>query len=220
MNYDLINLYRKLKTQKKSFIQFCHYYFEQQHNTEDNYYELRELFNTTTDLELKAALFLYLNKHGYNGLCRYNSTGGYNVPYGYYKKPYFPKAEMEYFIEKAKQMRFVHADFQTTMKKATDEDIVYCDPPYIPLSNTANFTEYAQGGFNFEQQQVLVQHAKQLAANGSTVIISNHDTPDTRKLYQSAKLYSFLVPRFISCDSTTRTPAPELLAIFSNKLNF
>ena len=93
-NADLISLYQILSSQGEVFIELCSRLFRDTTNKEAYYYRRRDEFNKTRNAERKAALFIYLNRHGYNGLCRYNSKGGFNVPFGRYKKPYFPADEM------------------------------------------------------------------------------------------------------------------------------
>lgn len=216
INADLINLYRILQKEGESFVHYCKQFFTAENNRPEKYYELRELFNNTKDIRLKSALFLYLNKHGYNGLCRYNSKGKYNVPFGRYKKPYFPQREMLYFHHKAQRAVFENKDFITIMKQAKKGDVVYCDPPYVPLSGTAKFTNYSSGGFGFKEQQQLADLAQELAQRGVIVVISNHDTQFTQRAYQSAKQrYFFPVQRFISCQGASRTRVNEVLALFA-----
>lgn len=213
-NADLINLFKLLKQDGEYFIKYVNSYFQPKYNTETAFYELRQQFNQTTDIQLKSALFIYLNKHAYNGLCRYNASGGFNVPFGRYKKPYFPENEMLFFCEKAKQAEFCSTDFTDVMQSAQSGDVVYCDPPYVPLTNTANFTGFTSGGFNLDQQKQLALLAQQLAGKGIPVIISNHHTEFTDEYYSSAKLISFDVQRYISCDGKNRGKAKEVLAVF------
>lgn len=214
-NQDLINLYQHLQIEGEGFIHDCCAFFTPENNQSEAFYQLRTLFNTTIDQRLKALLFVYLNKHCFNGLCRYNSKGSFNTPFGRYKKPYFPEKEMLFFYEKTKDAVFESADFLTTLSKAQPGDVVYCDPPYVPLSKTANFTNYSAGGFSHDQQVLLAETAGKLAAKGITVVISNHDTEFTRSAYQKASISSFSVQRFISCNATRREKAAEVLAIFS-----
>lgn len=213
-NTDLINLYQQLK-QPQQFIKICKSFFVAKNNKEKKYYVLRKLFNQTDDLELKAALFLYLNRHGYNGLCRYNLSGGYNVPFGFYHKPYFPEKEMEFFAARLPKVSFKNADYRKTMRFAKQGDVVYCDPPYVPLSATANFTSYGPFGFDKVDHIELVELAENLAARGIPVIISNHNTLFVRKLYANAKIYNIEVQRNISCVGNKRSKAQEVIAVFN-----
>jgi DNA adenine methylase len=100
------------------------------------------------------------------------------------------------------------------MAATAQGDVIYCDPPYVPLSVTANFTSYAPDAFGFAQQKALAEKARECAARGVPVVISNHDTAESRALYQGAEIHTFEVQRFISSKASTRGNAPELLAIF------
>ena len=82
-NGDLIALYQHVQREGDAFIDYCQTFFTEENNTPEAYYAFRAKFNTTGDVRLKSALFVYFNKHGYNGLCRYNASGGFNVPFGH-----------------------------------------------------------------------------------------------------------------------------------------
>lgn len=215
-NPDLIRLFEQLVDEGEDFIHFCRSFFTPGNNTPDRYYALREEFNLTEDTRNKSALFLYLNRHCYNGLCRYNSRGAFNTPFGSYTRPYFPEKEMFRFIHAAGRAEFLHAIFADSMMLAGKGDIVYCDPPYAPLSTTAYFTDYHSGGFKWEDQILLAQTAGDLAERGARVVISNHDTKPVRDLYRQAgaRIKRFQVRRNISCNAGTRGTVGELLAVF------
>ncbi len=214
-NPDIIHLFNHVKNEGQPFIDDCRALFTDETNTPEAYYEMRELFNTTTDPRERALMFVYFNRHGYNGLCRYNSKGGFNVPFGKYKKPYFPQDEMMAFHKRSQHARFVCQDFSTTMLAAKPGDVVYCDPPYVPLSETASFTTYSAGGFGQAEQEKLGELAEELSSRGVTVIISNHDTEFTQHVYRKAKIYPFDVRRSISCKGDKRDKASEVLALFN-----
>ncbi|HEY0720269.1 MAG TPA: Dam family site-specific DNA-(adenine-N6)-methyltransferase [Gammaproteobacteria bacterium] len=216
-NPDLITLYQLLKEQGDDFIAACRPLFCEENNRAEAYYALRDEFNASDDPLRRSVLFVYLNRYGYNGLCRYNSKGGFNVPFGRYKRPYFPAEEMLAFHHKARYALFRHQDFATTLAKAKAGDVIYCDPPYVPLSDSANFTAYSAGGFTMEQQQQLVTLARAAAMRGIPVLISNHDTRHIRKIYHDATVSRFQVQRSISCDGKHRGSAGEVLALFSAK---
>ena len=214
-NPDLIHLYNILKKEGATFIKKCRYYFTPRFNNEEQYYKLRQKFNDTNDVYKRAILFVYLNRHGYNGLCRYNLKGGYNVPFGRYKAPYFPENEMLVFHEKAQKAEFVLSSFESIIQAAKVDDVIYCDPPYVPLSASANFTSYCTGGFGMEKQQQLADLANEISAKGIPILISNHNTSFTRKAYDKAnRITKFHVQRFISCNGNKRGTAGELLALF------
>ena len=216
-NPDLIQLYQHLIDEGDDFIRYCRRFFSGENNEEERYYLLREEFNRTANARRKAALFLYLNRHCYNGLCRYNSKGKFNTPFGRYTRPYFPKKEMEHFLAAAGKARFINAGFHNSMRLARAGDTVYCDPPYAPLSDTAYFTDYHSSGFGWEDQLQLAHTARELAERGVQVVISNHDTRPIRALYRDAgaKIRAFEASRTISCDVSSRKKVGELLAIFN-----
>ncbi|MDK2821641.1 MAG: adenine methylase [Clostridia bacterium] len=216
-NEDLINLYITLQKEGENFISFCRSFFIPDNNTKEKYYYYRRLFNITKDPRLKSALLIYLNRHGYNGLVRYNKNGVYNVPFGKYKRPYFPEAEMHYFWYKSQKAIFIRGDFKDIMAKTCRGDVIYCDPPYVPLSNTSNFTNYSTGGFTLKHQHELTKLALKLSNQDIPVLISNHDTKLTRLIYKNADITRIKVQRYISCNGAKRTKVNEILAFFKGK---
>lgn len=213
-NEDLVDVFYFLQKEGMSFINHCQSFFSEFNNSADQYYRLREQFNGCADKRERAAMFLYLNRHGYNGLCRYNQKGKYNVPFGRYKKPYFPKTEMHHFHQKSQQTVFLHGDFRHTFTKTLPGDLIYCDPPYAPLVQTSNFSSYTNKKFGEQEQIELAELAKDATTRGITVVISNHDTAFTRHLYQLSQIKSFPVRRSISCNPNNRIEVQELLAVF------
>ena len=215
INPDLINLYNILKKSPQRYIDDVRQFFTPQYNHKAAYLQIRHDFNLTRDPYLRSLYFLYLNRHGFNGLCRYNKSGGFNVPFGSYKKPYFPEAEMWYFSEKAQKATFVCETYQQTFQRVEQGSVVYCDPPYAPLSTTANFTSYAGQGFSLDDQAALADIAEKTAKErGIPVLISNHDTTLTRRLYLGAELSVVKVKRTISRNTGSRNKVHELLALF------
>ncbi len=118
INSDLINLYNIVKLRTDDFVRDARTLFADEFNNSDQFYLLREEFNTSTEPYRRALLFLYLNRHCYNGLCRYNLRGEFNVPFGRYKKPYFPEEELYWFAEKSRNATFVCEHYRDTMAKA------------------------------------------------------------------------------------------------------
>jgi DNA adenine methylase len=213
-NADLIGLYIQLQTQGQAFIDYAKRLFTSKHNQPERYYQMREQFNRCKKPEQRAALFLYLNRHGFNGLCRYNQQGLYNVPYGYYKQPYFPESEMQYFAHKSQRAVFTCEDFTQSLTHASDRSVIYADPPYVPLNQTSCFTQYAKQGFALTQQEELARLAQKLSREGVAVLLSNHDTPFTRQVYSGAQLTSIDVLRSISATTKGRKYVKELLALY------
>lgn len=218
INADLVNLYKLVQHSSPQFIEALRPLFTKETNDSNFYYERREEFNSTDDKFRRALLFVYLNRHGYNGLCRYNQKGGFNVPFGRYVKPKMPDAEISNFATRFKRAEFTNLDYVEVIKKAPDNSVIYCDPPYIPISKTASFTQYATNGFNLEAQENLANTVKEaVALRPITIVISNHDTPLSRMLYKGAKFKSFSARRFISQNAQNRKPVKELVAIFCSK---
>ena len=214
-NPDLIDVFRELRRSGESFITECEALFTAKSNAASVFYRRRSEFNSTNDRRRKAALFVYLNRHGYNGLCRYNSRGGFNVPFGRYVAPYFPREAMEAFRTLLRRCDLRRADFRPVLGEAGAGDFVYCDPPYSPATATANFTAYARAPFGAQDQRDLVDCCRAARDRGAFVVISNHDTPETRALYRDAdERRRLLVARHISCRGTKRTKAREVLAIY------
>lgn len=218
INPDLISLFNVVKNDVERYIKHTRQLFlDKQANTPQFYYQQRQRFNQSNDLFERAVLFLYLNRFGFNGLCRYNQKREYNVPFGDYRSHYFPEKELRFFAEKAQRATFICADFEQVFQIALDkqdEYVIYCDPPYAPLEQQSNFTQYAGGGFSLTQQQLLADYAEQLQAVNIPVIISNHDTPFTRDIYHKAIIQPLKVQRSIAQKPDSRIKVNELLAIF------
>lgn len=216
-NEDLISLYKQFKKEGLGFIDYCETFFLDAYNRSEIFYGLRLLFNQTEDARLKTALFLYLNRHSFNGLVRYNLDGEFNAPFGKYKKPYFPRNEMKLFLPKLRKATVLHSDYKKVLGRAVHGDVCYLDPPYAPIEQSSNFTQYSSCSFGTEEQVELAAVASKLSRSGVTVLVSNHDTSFTRDIYREAKINSFYVQRNISCDGKTRVKAKELLALFEAK---
>lgn len=122
---------------------------------------------------------------------------------------------MYFFAEKAKKATFVCEGYLETFKRARKGCVIYCDPPYAPLSTTANFTSYAGNGFSLDDQAALADVAEKAAFERDIpVLISNHDTILTRRLYLGATLNTIKVKRTISRNGAGRNKVDELMALF------
>ena len=218
INPDLISLYNIVKQRPQQFLEVSQTLIVANNNQQERYYQLREEFNSCSEPLRRAALFLYLNRHGYNGLCRYNRSGGFNVPFGKYDSPKCPVDEMRFFHKyfEGKEVLFNSLSFEheSLYSSLGEGDVLYMDPPYVPATETANFTSYATEGFTHEQQVKLSNIAEELSSKGVKVIISNHDVPITRELYKNAKIYGIQVTRTISAKSSSRKKASELIAVY------
>lgn len=214
VNEGLMDLWKGLRDAPNWVIEASKDFFKS--NTEKDYYHLRERFNFGTMGWVEhGALFLYLNRHCFNGLCRFNAKGGFNVPYGKYAAPYFPEEELTVAARLAKDMCISTGGFEGLMKQAGEGDVVYSDPPYIPVSVTSNFTSYSKGGFGIDQQLELLNEVKVAQKRGATVIISNNDVPLARELYDDAtEIHSISVTKSISCKGDGRKKQGEIIAVY------
>jgi len=214
MNNDLINLYKWMQDDGETLIRISKTYFVEENLPQEKFYEFRKKFNETKSSRIKAILFIYLNRHAFNGMCRYNSQGQYNIPCGNYKKPYFPEKEMIDFMNWSRKndVTFIHSDFRQIIGMAEEGDVIYADPPYSPLTATSNFASYVADGFSEQDHKDLAE----LAINSKVpVLISNHNTPFTKELYKDAvDIKEIMVQRMVSGNSK-REKASELMALFS-----
>ena len=155
-NEELVNLYRVIRDKANELIEKLGEY----RNEEEFYYKVRaidrdhELYKGLSDVE-RASRIIYLNKTCYNGLYRVNSSGEFNTPFGRYKKPNIVnekkiRAISEYFNKS--DIKIMNGDFETSLDGIEDGAFVYFDPPYDPVSPSANFTGYTRGGFGREEQ--------------------------------------------------------------------
>ena len=132
-----------------------------------------------------AAMLIYLNRTGFNGLFRLNSHGGFNVPIGRYKNPLICDADNLRAVAAALRVNVLLAqeNFESVLTHAKRGDFVYFDPPYAPLTRTALFTSYTATGFSLKDQEQLQQVVIELAARGCWVLLSNSTAPDITRLY-------------------------------------
>lgn len=167
INPDLINLYKKVAADCEAFISRARALFEEA-NREVAYYNIRQEFNYSTEITdfMKAIYFLYLNRHGYRGLCRYNKSGYFNIPYGNYKNPYFPEKEIRAFAEKAQRATFICASFDETLAMLKAGDVVYCDPPY-----DGTFSGYHTDGFTEDDQYHLASVLEHRSRQSSDYLV-------------------------------------------------
>lgn len=198
-NPHLINFYKWLKKGFKVSAEL--------RNDEATFYMQRDRFNSLLRDGLQetaeaASLFHYLNRTGYNGLCRFNSRGEFNVPFGQYKTITYVK-EFQPYRDGFENWDFTVGDFASLRLRKTD--FVYADPPY-----DVEFTAYSQGGFRWDDQ---VRTAQVLAKHPGPVVLVNQATARIKDLYRALgyEVRYLDAPRRISCNGD-RTPAKEILA--------
>lgn len=216
-NNDLINVYIYLRNKREDFITDCRDMFISDNNNRDSFDSLKKEFNTTKSRYRKAVLFIYLNRHCFNGLCRYNGSGEFNVPFGKYDIPYFPEEYLRCASERLQCFDIRSGSYEDILNECGNGDVVYCDPPYIPLSATSNFSEYSVGGFTLEEQIKLGKLSREAANRGATVLISNHYNWYSNQIYKKmfgANIKTIDVQRTISSKVEKRECVKEVLAIF------
>ncbi|WP_140920179.1 Dam family site-specific DNA-(adenine-N6)-methyltransferase [Limnobaculum xujianqingii] len=217
INYDLINVYEQLYKQPDKFIVCLLEEFSGGNNA-DVFGYARNSFNSldnTTDGNrfMRAVLFVYLNRHCFNGLCRYNQKGQFNVPFGKFKSVYFPQAELEMFATKLKKATLFNLDFEEIINMAGYGDVVYCDPPYIPASSTSDFTQYYTAGFTNHDQKRLRNALLRAVGRRASIVVSNSDTSLAQFLYHCFVVKRIKTHRSIGAASGSRKRVTELIAI-------
>lgn len=213
INPDLINLYQVIKEDVNSFIHLLERIFSK-FTTEEDYYKCRQFFNTVPLEPIeKAAYFLFLNRHCYRGLCRYNQRGLFNVPYGNYKKPYLPVDEIRAFAEKAVRATFICASYDETLAMLQAGDVVYCDPPY-----DGTFSGYHTAGFSDDDQYDLASILVRRSSEGHPIIVSNSDTRLIRSFYRKFTLHRISTKRSIGVAAGEGKKADELIAVLKPKM--
>jgi DNA adenine methylase len=152
----------------------------------DFFYEMRQKNPRDLALPARAARMIYLNKTAFNGLYRVNSQGQFNVPFGRYKSPKYFDAENLQAVSDALQVVEIRCTpFESVLERAQPGDLVYFDPPYVPVSQTANFTGYQSGGFALVHQTLLRDVCLKLTENSVHVVVSNSATETVRDLYSN-----------------------------------
>ncbi|MCE2009160.1 Dam family site-specific DNA-(adenine-N6)-methyltransferase [Enterobacter ludwigii] len=214
VNADLINLYQMLEVDHIRVCSHAKILFERA-NSEEGYKELREEFNNQRmGAPERAAAFLFLNRHCFNGLIRYNRDWFFNVGWGKYEAPYFPEIEIKAFKLKSHKCVFLNSGYRRTLALAGEGDVIYCDPPYEPLPGTSGFTNYAAGGFSWDDQISLAENCVAAHQRGAKVLISNSTAPRVLELYQQHgfNLHHVDARRAISSKGSTRETAKDIVA--------
>ena len=212
-NADLIALYTALSREVGAVIRKL-----EQHRAahgEAHYYKVRTQWNEhhqSWPAAERAAAFIYLNKTCFNGLWRVNRAGDFNVPIGRYTDPPICVPETlhaAHAVLARAELRC--ADYRTAVRDARAGDFIYFDPPYDPVTPTANFTSYTAGAFGADDQRALAETARVLVARGCHVMLSNSDTPFIRSLYKGFKIDRVKCPRAINSNAAKRGDVDELI---------
>jgi DNA adenine methylase len=213
LNGELINFYNVIKYNLNEFLEE-----EKKDNLPNNieYYNLRDEYNNIIgDNNYKirrAVLFLYFNKHAYNGLWRVNSNNKFNVPFGKYKNVnMFDYNNIYNFNIMLKNINILNSDFEAVVKETKENDFVYFDPPYEPLNKTSYFTGYTKNGFDYNEQERLFKVFKGLADKNVNVMLSNSYNEKMLELYNEFNIDIVNVSRFINSDASKRTGLKEII---------
>ena len=209
VNPELVNVYTCVRDQIDDVLKYLETHACQ--HGHDYYYRIRAL-SPSTPAE-RAARFIYLNRTCFNGLYRENSKGQFNVPMGRYKKPKICDPVLLKAVSDVLQaVQIRQQPFETILKVAqSNQDFVYFDPPYHPISATSDFTAYSKGAFTAEDQTKLAQVFTELASRGVQVMLSNSDCPFIRDLYQAFNIYSVQAARAINSNPQKRGKITEVL---------
>jgi DNA adenine methylase len=210
-NRDLIRMYITVRDDVDVLIRRLKRYAAA--HDERHYYTTREKWNGGFSSGMtRAAAFIYLNKTCFNGLWRVNSSGEFNVPMGNYTDPTICDSNgLRAASIALARTRLGCTDYRDAVSEAERGDFVYFDSPYAPIDSTSNFTSYTPGGFNADNQRELADVARNLLGRGVHVMLSNSDTPLTRKLYRGFKIERVKCGRSINSNAEKRGEVNELI---------
>lgn len=215
VNQDLISMYQVI-SEDPDTIDMAHYenLLMPENNNEHVYYGTRSAFNLRNKPKWDQAwTFLYLNRLCFNGLCRYNKKGEFNVPYGKYKNPYFPEKEIISFVNKSRYADIVCLEWQDTLSLVEDNDGIYCDPPY--MAGCDSFTQYHTAGFTNSDHESLAFALKDINdMQGNPIAVSN--SLEAKELYADLGfiIHEIEAPRTIAANGN-RKPAKEIIAVLN-----
>ncbi len=168
-------------------------------------------FGEWSDID-RAARFIFLNKTCFNGLYRVNRKGQFNAAYGYRRNPQILDADNIMAVHRSLRVtRLTAAPFDSLIDMVRPGDFVYLDPPYDPLSKTANFTTYTKGGFGDRDQRAVWQLCVKLHRKGALWMLSNSATPRIRTLFRAFHTDLIDVPRSLSGAVKGRGPVQEVI---------
>lgn len=212
VNPDLINFYTVLRDDCESLIERLQEH--RRRHDKEYYYKTRAQQQRRMKPVNRAARLMYLNRTCFNGLYRVNSKGEFNVPIGRYKNPLIcDPPGLRAAASALSQVEFSLGSFKDACKKAVAGDLVYFDPPYVPLNTTSSFTSYTRENFTKDDQQELADTFRELAERGVKVCLSNSDTPLVRELYKDFEKHVIMAPRAINSKADRRQKVSELLIV-------
>jgi DNA adenine methylase len=214
LNADLVLSYVVIRDRVKELITSLENHAKHYSKNPDTYYYSVRDSEPATSIE-KVSRLLFLNRTCFNGLYRVNSKGKFNVPLGRYSNPNIVNEENLLSVSHTLQSKKIHVtcqDFTSIVSHAKKGDFVYFDPPYQPVSKTANFTSYTDKNFTYQDLEMLVDVSEKLHQKGCKVLHSNSSSKDVTDLFSSKwKVVEIPVNRAINSDSAKRTGHTELL---------
>ncbi len=216
INPELINTYRAVRDCPQELMhRLDEHAAEFKAKGDDYFYYVRAQHHLTGDdqkIVERAARMIFLNKTCFNGLWRVNARGEFNVPVGSYKNPRLYDEENLWAAHRALQdADLAVQDFRRTFDETGRGDFIYVDPPYYPVSTTANFTSYAKEEFAEDEQRELHAVFAEAARRGVRVALSNSDTRFIRKLYSNFQIHTVQAKRRINCDGSKRGEVNEVV---------
>ncbi|MFN8673070.1 MAG: DNA adenine methylase [Candidatus Sericytochromatia bacterium] len=213
-NEELINVYKVIRDNLEALISDL----KKHKNEPDYFYEIRaldrnEAYKNLSEVQ-RASRIIYLNKTCYNGLYRVNSSGEFNSPFGKYKNPNIVNEITLRAVNKYlnnNEVKIYNGDFEKVLVNIKKSDFVYFDPPYDPVSKSANFTGYSQAGFNTKDQIRLKELCDSLDKKGIKFLLSNSATPFIEDLYKNYKISYVKANRHINSNAKKRGAIDEVL---------
>jgi DNA adenine methylase len=211
INPELVNVYQCIRDRVDAVITLLEHHAQQ--HCRDYYYKVRS--QELTEPVERAARLLYLNKTCFNGLYRVNRAGKFNVPMGRYQNPKICDRNLLLAASAALQSAtIIERPFDGILQDAhREEDFVYFDPPYYPISPTSDFTAYSQTAFTVIEQEKLRDVFSILAQRGVKAMLSNSDCPFIRNLYQDYTTEIITAARAINSNPDKRGKIQEVLII-------
>ncbi len=210
INKALINTYKQIQTGPEDFIRTIKKLDANMwEDGKEYYYSLRERYNDKLmkaeyDIEL-AALFVFINKHCFNGLYRVNGKGLFNVPYNNSRHGSIDEKTIRATAEYLKGVKIIDGDFEAACNDAKKGDFVFIDSPYAPL-NPTSFESYTKEGFDIESHKRLAKYYEELTAKGCYCMLTNHNTDLINELYgnKGYRIDVVSVKRYINSDASNR----------------
>jgi DNA adenine methylase len=215
-NAELINTYTVVRDKVALLMDRLDAHLNRFRSEGETYFYLVRSQHHLSDAVERAARMIFLNKTCYNGLWRVNGRGEFNVPIGSYKPQKVSLYDRENLLAASCELagvELVVQDFRETLRGTAPGDFVYVDPPYFPVSATANFTSYTKEDFGKPEQQELAALCTDAAHRGVRLMLSNSDTPFVRGLYQGFQVFTVKARRAVNCDGAKRGLISEVLML-------